>query len=74
MTNGQLTKQHMRSWQIKRDDEGGTLFSPPPPHPSPTILSEIVLSTSEIFSKICLPEPFKFLAIDVLRIPFPINQ
>ena len=73
MTNGQLTKQHMRSWQIKRDDVGGTLFSPPPPRPQP-IFSEIVLSTSGIFAKICLPEPFKFLATDVLRIPLRINQ
>lgn len=73
MTNGQWTKHHMRSSQIKRDDEGGTLFSPPP-LPSPPILSESVLSTSGNFSKICLPEPFKFLATDVLRIPLPINQ
>ena len=68
MTNDQLAKQHMRSWQIKRDDVGGP-YSPPPP-----IFSEIVLLTSGIFAKICLPEPFKFLATDVLRIPLRIHQ
>ena len=71
MTNDQLAKQHMRSWQIKRDDVGGPISPPPPP---PPIFSEIVLLTSGIFAKICLPEPFKFLATDVLRIPLRINQ
>ena len=56
---------------------GDPFLAPPPPPsplPPPPILSEIVLSTSGIFSKICLPEPFKFLATDVLRILLPINQ